>query len=453
MSTSVEDLRARADWSGVEGDSRKVLLRQLSSFISPNSMIPESRLTTLLDRSRQIQVDECLYHTSSIPISFLIPDHKCPRSVFPLHTSHVLREQNDEVWHVQFSPSGRFLASTGASGLIVIYDARTMRVIHIMNRRTPEEIGRDDKKNVQKGVTYMTFSPDESTLMTCSQENTIVHWDVLTGRILNQFTNAHGSETVTSAAWLPTPNTGFISGGMDKKINLYDDKGGITHTWEAGRVYDTKISADGLYVVAISTDSGVYVFSMATKERVSFITLEFELTSISISQDSSRILISCSPSLSKNKSSPSKSQTMEVQEWSFPDLQLLRSLKGQKQGEFVIRSCYAGRTEQFVMSGSEDSDVYLWHRLTGTLLERISGHTQSVGAVSWNPTRDQWASASDDHTVRIWEVEREVLMKHDETEHESNPGEYDNSLLNLPDVAQTDRQPTTIRPWDSILGR
>lgn len=405
MTNSPEDLKVRAQWSGSLGGSRLSLLRTISSFISPNSMLPEARLTTLLESARQIQEEKCLYHTSSTPISYLIPEHSCPRSVFPLYTSHVLREHSDEVWHVQYSCNGHYLASIGADGLIVIYDASTMRPIHQLNRRTPEEIRRDEKAGLRRGVTYMSFSPDESTLMTCSQDNVIVHWDVATGHTLNQISQTHGKEPVTSASWLPDPDTGFVSGGMDNKINLYDDKGGIIYTWATSRISDFKITNDGKYIVAIGTDCGVYIYDINTKARIASMVLDFALTSVSLSNDSKRMLLSCSPKPPKGRSSAAqKPQAMEVQEWSIPDLQLLRQCKGQKQGEFVIRSCYAGYAEQFIMSGSEDSDVYLWHRLSGTLLERISGHTRSVGAVSWNPAADQWASASDDKTVRIWSV-------------------------------------------------
>lgn len=375
-------------------------------------MIPDARLMTLLESARQVQVLDCAYHTSREPTSFLIPGHKCPRSVFPLHTSHVLCEHTDEVWRVQYSPAGKYLATSGADGLIAIHDTVTMRPLHLLNKRTSEEIRRDSKDGRFKGVVYMTFSPDETMLMTCSQDNVITQWDIETGSILNQISKTHTSDPVSCASWLPEPNTGFVSGGLDKKINLYDDRGDIIHTWEeTGRIYDIKLSNDRRYMVAITTDSAVYVFDLTTKERCGFLSLDFELTSLTLSKDSSHMLLSLSPKPNKSRSSVPKSQAMEVQEWSFPDLHLVRRFKGQKQGEFVIRSTYAGYNEQFVMSGSEDSDVYLWHRFSGRLLERISGHTKAVSAISWNPTAVQWASASDDWTVRVWEVEREIEPK------------------------------------------
>jgi WD40 repeat protein len=45
----------------------------------------------------------------------------------------------------------------------------------------------------------------------------------------------------------------------------------------------------------------------------------------------------------------------------------------------------------------------VYHRGTGKLLERLSGHEGPINSVAWHPTHHAlFASASDDSTVRIW---------------------------------------------------
>lgn len=119
----------------------------------------------------------------------------------------------------------------------------------------------------------------------------------------------------------------------------------------------------------------------------------------------------------------------------------MRKFEGHDQGQYVLRSCFGGATENFVLSGSAgefclvpravfsragavgeattlinlrlsslrcaDGKIVVYHRDTGRLLHRLTGHdVTTVNAVAWNPDprRAMWASCSDDRTVRIWEM-------------------------------------------------
>jgi len=131
---------------------------------------------------------------------------------------------------------------------------------------------------------------------------------------------------------------------------------------------------------------------MATKEAESSIRFEGELTSAQTSQDSQYVLINHSPN--------------EIQLWDLHTSRTIRKYTNLKQSRHVIRSCFGGIDGNFVVSGSEDGKVYVWHRDTGALLETLSGHGEgSVNSVAWNPTNERmFASCSDDRTIRIWEA-------------------------------------------------
>jgi len=133
------------------------------------------------------------------------------------------------------------------------------------------------------------------------------------------------------------------------------------------------------------------VFDFATRQTESSTRLEGELTSIQITQDSQYALINHSPN--------------EIYLWDIHTGEIARKYSGHKQSRHVIRSRFGGIDNNFIVSGSEDGNVYFWHRGTGVLLEVLTGHGKgSVNAVAWNPMNERmFASCSDDHSIRIWE--------------------------------------------------
>lgn len=175
-----EDLMFQAHWDGAHGQSRQRLLQELSSMcnpsylipypdsqrigsISPSVMIPEHRMAVLLDQAKQSQVSRCLYHTP-LTVPSLFTDHMCDRHQFPLRTAVELNQSDGEVWYVEFSHDGRSLATCGQASAVVIYDTTTFEVRHRLS-----DHGED--------VVYVTWSPDDSKIITCSYDHKAKVWD------------------------------------------------------------------------------------------------------------------------------------------------------------------------------------------------------------------------------------------------------------------------------------
>ena len=127
-------------------------------------MIPEHRLAVLLDQIKQSQISKCLYHNPSSAPSLFI-DHMCDQTQFPLHTIVELNQSDGEVWFLEFSHNGKRLAACGGDSSVVIYDTSSFQVRHTLREHT-------------SGVVYVSWSPDDSKLITCSKDHTAKVWDM-----------------------------------------------------------------------------------------------------------------------------------------------------------------------------------------------------------------------------------------------------------------------------------
>lgn len=127
-------------------------------------MIPEHRLATLLDQIKQSQISKCLYHNPSSPPS-LFSDHMCDRSQFPLTNVVELDHNAGEVWFLKFSHNGGRLATSGQHTAVVIFNTKTFSIHRTLTGH-------------ENHVTYLTWSPDDSKIITCSHDRKARVWNV-----------------------------------------------------------------------------------------------------------------------------------------------------------------------------------------------------------------------------------------------------------------------------------
>lgn len=84
-------------------------------------MIPQRRLETLLEQAKSHQRQQCPFHSGEVPIS-LLADCKCDSTAFPSVTTHILRDHEDEIWRLEFSHNGKWLATAGRDKTAIIWD-------------------------------------------------------------------------------------------------------------------------------------------------------------------------------------------------------------------------------------------------------------------------------------------------------------------------------------------
>ncbi|KAJ7977146.1 WD repeat-containing protein 26 [Quillaja saponaria] len=361
-------------------DLRKKLLAELEKLLPPPITLPERRLEHLVETTVAAWVDSCMYHSSLNAVS-LYEDHCCGRDQIPTETIQILTEHKNEVWFVQFSNNGEYLASSSKDCTAIIWKVLEDGKLTLKHTLSSH----------QNPVSFVAWSPDDLMLLTCGNAEVLKLWNVETGICKHTFGN--NAFIISSCAWFPDSKQ-LVCGSSDpeKGICMWDCDGNEIKAWRGMRmpkVLDLAVTPDGEHLISIFMDKEIRILNMGTNsERV--ISEECPITSLSISGDSQFFIV--------NLNSQEIHMWDIAGKWDKPFRYM-----GHEQQQYVIRSCFGGLDSTFIASGSENSQVYIWNRRKSMPIETLSGHLMTVNCVSWNPKRPQMlASASDDHTIRIW---------------------------------------------------
>ncbi|XP_057955684.1 WD repeat-containing protein 26 homolog isoform X2 [Malania oleifera] len=378
VSSSQSALVGSPSQAAVRAKSRSNLLEELQTLLPPTVMIPERRLEHLVEQALNLQRDACRFHNSLDREMSLYTDHQCGRDRLPSQTLQILEAHYDEVWFLQFSHKGKYLASSSNDRSAIIWEIDTNGVF-LKHRLTGH----------QRPVSSVSWSPDDHQLLTCGVEESVRRWDVSSGECLHVYEKT--GLGLVSCGWFPDGKCIF-SGVTDKSICMWDLEGKELECWKGQRtlkISDLEITGDGKQIISICRDTAILLFERETKaER--YIEEDQTITSFSLSRDSKFVLVSL--------------LNQEIHLWNINgDIKLIAKYEGHKRARFIIRSCFGGSEEAFIASGSEDSQVYIWHRGSGELIQSLPGHSGAINCVCWNPTNPHMlASASDDRTVRVW---------------------------------------------------
>ncbi|OAY64627.1 WD repeat-containing protein 26 [Ananas comosus] len=362
-------------------EQRLGLLLDLAEVLPPWVSVPVGRLERLVEMAVDKQIASCVYHNVPDEVT-LFEDHKCGEEKIPSNCSQILCDHTDEVWFVQFSNNGKFLASSSSDCTAIIWTVEeddTISRTHCLRGHT-------------KPISLVAWSPNDKMLLTCGNAETLKLWDVDSDTYKLRFTSST-DHIISSCAWFPNSEKIVCgSGEPDKMIFTYDLQGNEIDVWDGDRipkVSELAVTPDGRFLVSICSNRDIWIHEFP-RGKECLICEEHSITSLSLSRDGMWLIVNLN--------------SEEIHLWKVNDeSEVPERFKGHKQGKYVIRSCFGGLDCSFIASGSEDSQVYIWHRNHGKPIKVLNGHSSTVNCVSWNPTKPHMlASASDDRTVRIW---------------------------------------------------
>ena len=319
-----------------------------------------------------------------------------------------LGEHEERVTCVEFSPDGSILAS----GSVDPRGDGTIRLWDVVTGKPKATL-----KGHTGGHKLMVFSPDGQTLTSADNggffgrpmENAemIRLWNIETGQ---HITLENPAFRANSIAFSPDGDT-IAAGGWDDDIDR-DLWSGTVQLWDAATgehketlieeytnsVFTVVYSPNGSSLVSASKNGTILLWDTATYQ------LKAELTgysdAIAFSPDSSTLAIA--------------GRDRKIRLWDAVSGKHQLTLTEHADEVYSLVFNPDGRT--FAGIGG-DSTIRLWDAVTGEHLQTITGHTRSVSSISFSPDGSKFATAngapdgtSGDKVIRLWNVRSGALQ-------------------------------------------
>ena len=243
------------------------------------------------------------------------------------------------------------------------------------------------------GVNAVAFSPDGSQVVSGSDDNTLILWDVKSGEPIGEPMRGHAGE-VRSVAFSPDGSR-IVSGSSDGTIILWDSKSGkpigepmIGHE---SIVTSVAFSPDGSRIVSGSWDNTLILWDVKSGKPISKPMRGHtgEVKAVAFSPDGSQVVLG-----------------------SWDNTLILWDAKSGKPIGNPMRG-HTGRVNAVafspdgsrIVSGSDDETLILWDAKSGKPIgEPMSGHASAVTSVAFSPDGCRIVSGSDDNTLILWDV-------------------------------------------------
>ncbi|KAG1752309.1 uncharacterized protein EDB91DRAFT_1101781 [Suillus paluster] len=337
-------------------------------------------------------------------VSTLIPKLKTlePLQDLSVHTALVR--------HLQFSPNGKYLATSSWDRSSVIFrvgESFSTQAVLV---------------HVRGFIGQVAWSASGTILLTRLTRGLKV-WteDGLCKRTIDR------PHSVSSIAWLPASETQFFSVEGSDVFKL-DVQGRVLDSYHFGRIqlHNVAVTPDGQRLLGVGpllaapnglhpsrttrVEKRIIVFNVETRQFENQTPVVNDVRDITISKRGGNVLISF------ERKTPPQLWKMELvrdaRDREHPYAQIARLLLRhtylpKAHVDFAGPSYFGGKEDQLVLCAGKAGDIHIWDRDTAALLHYIRPQTfgGDLTCVAWNHSTDEpfmFATGSHDGTVRIW---------------------------------------------------